>query len=105
MKSKREIRFVLTGEEIKLLMRVDEHFLQEFFGRDLCGTRHEFTYAYEALYQLGFYVTGAAYFTAPRQLKPQFNRLAKKITRLIKLSEAFSASVGKAPNRLAGLQD
>lgn len=94
-KPKREIKFVVTGEEIKLLMQVNGRFLKEFSGRDLHGARYEFTYSYEALYQLGFDVTGAAYFTVPKKLKPQFNRLAKKITRLIKLSDALSAAAGK----------
>lgn len=95
-KLRREIRFVLTGEEIALLMEIDERFSKEFSGRALQGTSYEFTYSYEALYQLRFDVTGAAYFTAPRKLKPRLNRLAKKITRLVKLSDDFSRAVDRA---------
>lgn len=95
-KPKREIKFVLSGEEIKLLMQTNERFSEEFSGRDLWGARYEFAYSYEALYQLGFDVMGVAYFTAPPKLKPQFNRLSKKITRLVKLSDALSQAAGKS---------
>ena len=95
MKTKREVKFVMSGEEIKLLMQVDEHFLKEFAGKNLRGAKFEFTYAYEALDQLRFYVTGASYFTAAKRLRPQFNRLSKKITLLHKLSEAFSQAASK----------
>lgn len=91
MKSEREIKFVLSGEEIKLLRQVDERFSKEFGGKNLRGAKYEFTYSYEALYQLGFYVTGTAYFTAPRKLKPQMNRLSDKIRLLLKLSDSLSA--------------
>src|SRR3990167_6772438 len=94
MKSKREIRFVLSGEGIKLLMLVNERFLKVFSKKDLRGARYEFTYSYEALHQLGFYVTGASYFTAAKRLRPQFNRLSKKITLLLKLSDSLSAAAG-----------
>lgn len=96
MKPKREIKFVVSGEEIKLLMRVDSRFLKEFSGKDLHGARYEFTYSYEALSQLGFYVTGASYFTAAKKLKPRFRQLAEKIKLLLKLSDSLSATAGKS---------
>ncbi len=91
-KIKREIKFILSSEEIKLLTRVRQDFSKEFSGRNLSNAKYEFTYSYEALYQLGFDVMGAAFFTVPRKLKPQYNRLSKKITRLVRLSEDFSAA-------------
>ena len=99
MKSKQEIKFVLTGEEIKLLTRVREDFSKEFSGKNLPGARYEFTYSYEALYQLGFDVMGAAFFTAPRKLKPQINRLSDKIHRLIELSDSLSLFVADGQKR------
>lgn len=77
-------------------MRIDKRFLEEFSNKNLRGARYEFTYSYEALYQLGFDVMGAAYFAVPKKLKPQFNRLAEKITRLIKLSDSLSLATSNS---------
>lgn len=89
MKTKREIRFVVTGGEIELLKRVDLHFLKEFSNKRL-AKRYEFTYSYEALEWLMHTIGANILFCTSKKYKAQLERLFKRIDLLLRLSDSFS---------------
>ncbi len=92
MKSKREITFVLTDAEIRLLMQADKHFAKEFGGRTL-AKRYEFTWSREALESLGFWVTGYAWFITPKHKRHRFDRIIERLNGLRRVSDAFSVQL------------
>ncbi len=97
-KLKRGIAFVLTKEEIELLMEADAHFFKEFLGKKI-EERYEFTYSYEALDMLGHRIAASALFTPSKERRRPLERLLEKVDRLLKLSDSLSSATHQNSRR------